>query len=93
MQTNNNNTLLNGAYDYNSAVGTVDGLAYRPQFGGVLPVADYRNGVGLTNGTGFTMKGILGMRIRVSDDIDAGAEFAAYTSGCCPCCLRCKHPR
>ena len=80
MQTNNNNTLLNGAYDYNSAVGTVDGLAYRPQFGGVLPVADYRNGVGLTNGTGFTMKGILGMRIRVSDDIDAGAEFAAYTS-------------
>lgn len=67
-------------HDYNAAVGTVDGLGYQPQFGGVLPVADLRNGVGLTNGTGFTMKGILGMRIRVSDDIDAGAEFAAYTS-------------
>lgn len=80
---NNNFGSLNveGAYaDYDRAVGTVDGLGYRPQFGGVLPVADYRNGVGLTNGTGFTMKGILGMRIRVSDDIDAGAEFAAYTS-------------
>lgn len=67
-------------HNYNNDVGTVNALGYRPQFGGVMPVADYRNGVGLTNGTGFTMKGILGMRIRVSDDIDAGAEFAAYTS-------------
>ena len=71
---------LDGYHNYNNDVGTVDALGYRPQFGGVMPVADYRNGVGLTNGTGFTMKGILGMRIRVSDDIDAGAEFAAYTS-------------
>lgn len=69
-----------GYHNYNNDVGTVKALDYHPQFGGVMPVADYRNGVGLTNGTGFTMKGILGMRIRVSDDIDAGAEFAAYTS-------------
>lgn len=69
-----------GGFDYNAAVGTVAGTQLQPQNGGVLPVADLRNGVGLTNGTGFTMKGILGMRIRVSDDIDAGAEFAAYTS-------------
>ncbi|MGM9992756.1 MAG: S-layer homology domain-containing protein [Candidatus Bruticola sp.] len=69
-----------GGFSYNDLVGTADGTQLMPQFGGVLPVADYRNGVGLTNGTGFTMKGILGMRIRVSDDIDAGAEFAAYTS-------------
>lgn len=83
IQTNNTSDHIadiNDVTDYNSAVGTVKGLGMRPQFGGVLPVADLRNGVGLTNGTGFTMKGILGMRIRVSDDIDAGAEFAAYTS-------------
>lgn len=78
--TSNNIASTDGFIDYNNAVGTVEGLGMRPQFTGVLPVADYRNGVGLTNGTGFTMKGILGMRIRVSDDIDAGAEFAAYTS-------------
>jgi len=47
---------------------------------GVLPVIDMRNGRALTNGTGFTMRGILGLRIRVSDDVDAGAEFAAFTS-------------
>lgn len=66
--------------NYNDAAGSVEGMSINPVMGGVLPVADYRNGVGLSNGTGFTMKGILGMRIRVSDDIDAGAEFAAYTS-------------
>lgn len=84
-QSNNNPDKWAPTYDnayqsYNDAVGSIAGMSMNPRFGGVLPVADYRNGVGLTNGTGFTMKGILGMRIRVSDDIDAGAEFAAYTS-------------
>lgn len=65
---------------YNDIAGTAAGFQLDPRNGGVLPVADFRNGVGLSNGTGFTMKGVLGMRIRVTDDIDAGAEFAAYTS-------------
>lgn len=68
---------------YNDLVGTANGFRsdlLDPRRGGILPVADYRNGVGLSNGTGFTMKGVLGMRIRVTDDIDAGAEFAAYSS-------------
>ncbi|MCR5662545.1 MAG: S-layer homology domain-containing protein [bacterium] len=65
--------------DYNAAVGSWNGI--HPLADGILPVMDMRNGTPLTNGTGFTMKAILGMRIRVTDDIDAGAEFAAYTSG------------
>ena len=47
---------------------------------GAFPVVDMRNGRPLSNGTGFTMRGILGLRIRVTDDIDAGAEFSAFTS-------------
>jgi hypothetical protein len=41
---------------------------------------DYRNGTPLVNGSAFTMSAILGVRVRVTDEIDAGAEFAAYTS-------------
>ncbi|MEW6277320.1 MAG: S-layer homology domain-containing protein, partial [Candidatus Eremiobacterota bacterium] len=63
-----------------NSVGTLAGAALRPEVHGVLPVADLRNGRPLTNGAGFTMRGVLGLRIRVSDDIDAGAEFSAYTS-------------
>jgi len=45
-----------------------------------FPVIDYFSGTPLTNGTGFSGLGILGTRIRVSDDISAGAEFAAFMS-------------
>ena len=84
--TNDNDTIqdmgatMTRSVSYNDLVGTSAGASLDIARTGVMPVADYRNGVGLTNGTGFTMKGILGMRIRVTDDIDAGAEFAAYTS-------------
>ena len=47
---------------------------------GVLPVVDYRNGKALTNGTGFTSAAILGLNIKVSEEIDAAAEFAAFSS-------------
>lgn len=66
--------------NYDALVGTNFGAALSPQVNGVWPVADYRNGRALTNGTGFTSRALLGLRIRVSDDIDAGAEFSAYTS-------------
>lgn len=52
-----------------------------PYYGsGAFPVVDLTNGRPLSNGTGFTMRAILGLRIRVTDDIDAGAEFSAFTS-------------
>jgi hypothetical protein len=71
-----NPQLLN----YDALVGTAAGAALSPANNGVWPVMDYRNGRALTNGTGFTTRAMLGLRIRVSDDIDAGAEFSAYTS-------------
>jgi hypothetical protein len=43
-------------------------------------VADFRNGSPLVNGAAFTMAATLGVRVRVTDDIDAGAEFVAYTA-------------
>lgn len=63
-----------------NAVGSAAGSLLRSETAGVVPVVDLRNGRPLTNGTGFTMRGVLGLRIRVSDDIDAGAEFSAFTS-------------
>lgn len=66
--------------DYDTLVGTLGGAALNPQTNGVWPVMDYRNGRALTNGTGFTARALLGLRIRVSEDIDAGAEFSAYAS-------------
>ncbi len=66
--------------DYNSAVGSAVGPRMRPQTHGVLPVVDYQRGRALTNGAGFTSRAILGLKVKVSADLDAGAEFAAYTS-------------
>lgn len=68
------------ATNYNSAVGSTVGAQLNPTNNGVLPVADFRNGRPLLNGVGFTARAVLGLRVRVSDDIDAGAEFSAYTS-------------
>ena len=47
---------------------------------GVLPTINWQTGRPLTNGTGFTAKAVLGMRVEVTEDIEAGVEFAAYTS-------------
>ena len=66
--------------NYNNLVGSAAGGALSPQVNGVWPVVDYRNGRTLSNGTGFTARALLGLRIRVSDDIDAGAEFSAFSS-------------
>ncbi len=72
---------LNQNYtNYDGIVGTAAGAFLTPQNNGVWPVMDYRNGRALTNGTGFTARALLGLRIRVTDDIDAGAEFSAYSS-------------
>ena len=68
------------AVNYNDAVGTVGGAALNPWNNGVMGVVDYRNGRPLLNGVGFTARAVLGLRVRVSDDIDAGAEFSAFTS-------------
>jgi len=44
----------------------------------VLPTFEVLTGRPWTNGTGFSGQGILGVRIKLNEDMDAGAEFAAY---------------
>jgi len=44
------------------------------------PVIDYRNGRPLTSGTGVSAVAKLGINAKVSDDVDAGLELAAYTA-------------
>lgn len=80
--------------DYNAAIGStigaggglpaVNGFTLPAQFNpfttGVLTTMNWRTGRPLVNGVGFTSRAVLGLRITVSDDIDAGAEFSAYTA-------------
>jgi len=44
----------------------------------VLPVFEVRSGRPWTKGVGWSGQGILGLRIKLNDDMDAGAEFASY---------------
>ncbi len=80
--------------DYNAAVGSatgaggpipaVAGVQVPPTFfpfsTGVLTTTNWQTGQPLVNGVGYTSKAVLGVKVRVSDEVDAGAEFAAYTS-------------
>jgi hypothetical protein len=78
--------------DYANLVGTVAGtggpiptgpamgLNFDPFAFGVFTVNNMRTGRPIVNGTGFTTKGTLGVNIRVSDEVDAGAEFVAFAS-------------
>ena len=86
--SNPSNPLIN----FNSAVGSATGAGGRftagPAAGqnfnpfalGTFTVNNLKTGRPLGNGTGFTAKAILGLNIKVSDDVDAGAEFAAFVS-------------
>jgi hypothetical protein len=77
---------------YNSLVGTLAGtggplpngpaagLNFDPFAFGVFTVNNLRTGRPIGNGTGFTTKGTLGINVRVSDEVDAGAEFVAFAS-------------
>jgi hypothetical protein len=65
---------------YGDDVGTRAAPTWRPQLHGVFPVVDYRLGRALTNGTGFTSLAILGLKTDVTPELEAGAEFAAFSS-------------
>lgn len=77
---------------YDSLVGTIAGtggplpsgpaagLNFDPFAFGVMTVNNLRTGRPIGNGTGFTTKATLGMNVRVSEDVDAGAEFVAFAS-------------
>lgn len=64
-----------------SYAGSVPGANLEPRFGStVFPTMDYRNGRTLTSGTGVSAVAKLGINAKVSDDVDAGLELAAYTA-------------
>lgn len=73
-------SLANPSHMYNQMVGNQGGANLNPFYHGVFPVADYRTGRPLTNGTGFSVKATLGINAKINDEIDAGLELAAYTS-------------
>lgn len=57
------------------------GLPFNPFIFGVLTATDWRGGRPLLSGTGFSTAATLGVRVKVSDDIDANVEFIAYSQG------------
>ena len=89
-----NPSIVVDSINYHSAVGSVVGaggivsdptspIAGVPNnyfITGVPTVTNWLTGTPLTNGTTFTTKALLGLNVKVSDDIDAGAEFVAFSS-------------
>lgn len=65
---------------YISDVGSIPGTQHNFFTGtpGRFPVLDYMSGRTMTNGTGPSTLANLGLKIKVSEGISAGAEFAAY---------------
>jgi hypothetical protein len=78
------NAAIGGSVGAGGALPGVSGFNLPPTFNpfatGVLTTMNWRTGRPLVNGVGFTTRAVLGLRINVSDDIDAGAEFSAFTS-------------
>ena len=81
------------AIDYNQSVGSTLGAggfigAPSPAAGlpnnyfvtGIPGVTDWLHGRPLVNGATFTVRGLVGLNVKVSDDIDAGMELMAFTS-------------
>ena len=66
--------------NYNSVIGSRVSAPFRPQVQGIMATVDYRNGRALSNGTGFTALGVLGVNIDVTDELEAGLELAGYSS-------------
>ena len=69
------------AFNPQAYAGSVIGANLNPMLGSsVFPTMDYRTGRTLTNGTGVSAVAKVGINAKVSDDVDAGIELAAYTA-------------
>ena len=64
----------------NPFTGTTGAAGVLPTVPSVLPTFEFRTGRPWTQGTGYSGQGILGVRIKLNPDMDAGAEFASYVS-------------
>lgn len=66
--------------EYDRLVGSRAPTSWRPPIHGVIPVVDYRIGRALSSGTGLSSLAILGVNVKVAEELDAGAEFAAFSA-------------
>ena len=64
--------------NWNTDVGGINGVAVTQ--GHKVGTIDLLNGRPLINGSGFTARARLGVKVKVSKDIKAGIRFAAFTS-------------
>jgi len=69
-----------GAGGVIGAPSPLSGLPQNYFITGVPTVTNWLTGTPLTNGTTFTTRALLGLNVRVTEDIDAGAEFVAFSS-------------
>ena len=79
----NYNTMIGSATGVGGLIpapSAAAGISMNPFVFGMLAVNDWRSGRPLTNGSIFTSRALLGTRVRLTDDLEAGAEFTAYTS-------------
>lgn len=60
--------------------GPAAGIRFNPYSFGAFTVNNLDKGTPLINGTGFTNLATLGLNIQVSEDVDARAEFKAFSS-------------
>jgi S-layer family protein len=60
--------------------GPAAGLPFDPLAFGTFTVTNLDKGSPLVSGTGLTSLGILGLNLRISEEVDARAEFTAFTA-------------
>lgn len=87
--TNDGSPAMGALVDYNSAVGSALGaggflpgslLQFDERVLGVYPVGDLVAGRPLTNGTGFTMRALLGVQAELAADLAGGLEVVGFAS-------------
>ena len=78
----NYDNIVGTAVGGGSVIGTGPAAAARfnPYAFGAFTTTNLDKGTPLISGTGFTSLATLGLNVKVSEDIDARAEFKAYTS-------------
>lgn len=91
-QGNNFSDPTDSILNYGTLVGTVAGTGsvipngpaagqrFDPWALGAFTVTNLDKGTPLVSGTGFTSVATLGLNVKVSDEVDARAEFKAFTS-------------
>jgi len=68
------------AYNWNTDVGSINSLLPNAISGNKTGVVDLFTGLPLINGSGFTARARLGVKVKINKEARAGIRFAAFTS-------------